>query len=388
VQNIDRLMQNFMMQMIGEDDWIQIQVAGPTFKTQMIVAGFFAVLWGSFFQIVHSLVFRKVMEQPWSNTIYLVDKKAWKALNLPEDCVTKEYTIRTWISFFCASLQHGVSMMFCFPRIFHLFNNSEVENAYVRFGGLCETGWEQYDLLICSAQFMMAKDKNGKTLALTNLIFVCMHHIMGQLVIPTANMLITSDEEYWVYAFSLAAIQGSVFLTFPLMNYSKTLDITKRSQFDQFYLITIIMATCNVLVRGIIWTYCCYKSISITWKYGWMVFGVVCISLVPFSLFNFVLISDWVSKAIKYRNKFPKTSEDNEEEMVLTPAEFEEILMDQSMSSDTPGRALARFLLTPADYDVKKFVTKNRSFQTLPDMDLDMKNFAQTEPLPTPAKKA
>ena len=40
-----------MLQMIGEDEWNQIQVAGPTFKTQMIVAGCFAVLWGSFFEV-------------------------------------------------------------------------------------------------------------------------------------------------------------------------------------------------------------------------------------------------------------------------------------------------------------------------------------------------
>ena len=41
-----------MLQMIGEDEWNQIQVAGPTFKTQMIVAGCFAVLWGSFFEVL------------------------------------------------------------------------------------------------------------------------------------------------------------------------------------------------------------------------------------------------------------------------------------------------------------------------------------------------
>merc|ERR1712217_1019962 len=101
-----------------------------------------------------------------------------------------------WLS---VIVQHGASGLLCVPFVFGIDTFPTIGmHPYhlVRLGGMCEFGWEMYDIIIRTAK--------GDSWNL--LCIVILHHACAQLLVVPCNMYMA--ETSWAYAASICNLQG------------------------------------------------------------------------------------------------------------------------------------------------------------------------------------
>jgi hypothetical protein len=244
----------------------------------------------------------------------------------------------------CVLFQHGLGALLCVPAIFGLLPNWNV-HALARLGGLCEVGWEYWDVI----DMLIARRP------LAFFILLCIHHGCAQLIVIPANLYLEDSTAYYA---QVANLQGVALFALIVDLWVKTLDFNKPKEmriaaWGSYWFCFVVFAS-----RGFLYPYLAYYMVLDIWgQCPTWVLVCSCISFVSMGFFNFLICFDCVERCKKFyklANDPPLKKEDKQRLMRQATGSFH-------------GLYPEFFLPAQESYDVKKFVEANRSYANIID---------------------
>lgn len=238
-----------------------------TYGDLLYVVLFFSFFWFLVFTAAAIIIRPFTYGKPWLVAAGERDyerggKDFNKKIGLPSQ--TKEEFVDSFMSRWpwtvSLALQHLVGGSFCVPALIpgHFGLDHSTASSLACLGILSEMGWELEDMAsIIYKRFASVDGKNQ--VSNTLLAVLAIHHSLTCILgLPAIINYRNMSTLHWL-CFDLQAAAG---VAIAVIEYTKVLDIKKKSELLQFQALTGLTFAFMVYTRAIHWTYLCFEFFS------------------------------------------------------------------------------------------------------------------------------
>ena len=229
-----------------------------SYEELFIVACAWAVIWAILFPIIeHLILYPFAYGKPWLRIMTSRDLERMGGLEgvnetYKTDFKTKEEAIdemmKQWVTDKLVMFQHLMSGILCIPSLLGRGDPSLAASLAAN-GLLCEMGYELFDFV----KIFYTRLRYGKEKMPNVMIFgLTAHHSLAcSLSIPMILRYRDWKVIHWI-CFNMAGMPG---VTMPMVEYAKTLDITKPNDLAKFKVVNFVLFLLFLWTRGLHWVY-------------------------------------------------------------------------------------------------------------------------------------
>jgi hypothetical protein len=307
----------------------QLMNVEQSVSVQATIALGFALVWWAFFMTFKPMIGAWCAKQKWWGSCAKLMEKMFNNYGIFKEMYPSEEAWQfglcdMYANIICIIAQHALGGLLCIPAVFGLAPASWNVVALARLGGLCEVGWEIYDLGM--NWWVGVPD--------TLMMVMVIHHACAQLMVVPSNLLLENSANYFAQVLNL---QGAAVAACTIDAYVKTLDFSKKSDVKTAFYGSALAAFILGFTRGVIFPVLGFKIFLDIYAEGQtFLFFCACGSTITMSFFNYLMIQDAFSRCKKFyelaygSTVAPATEEAEKDTFVISDAEAD----DEESESD------------------------------------------------------